>query len=87
MSDLAVEKEQRKRKESHDSNSKCWRHWILETKERMEGWGLLPHTGGLGAQTARYCGERNGLEITGKAFGPEYSMDKVKMEGVRSSWW
>lgn len=53
----------------------------------MEGWGLLPHTGGLGAQTARYCGERNGLEIIVKAFGPEHSMDKVKIEGVRSSWW
>lgn len=33
------------------------------------------------------CGEKNGLEIIGKAFGLEQSMDKVKIEGVRSSWW
>lgn len=83
----SVEMEQRKRKESHDGDRKCWRHPILETKERTEGWGLSPHMGGLGAQAAMHCGERSRLEIIGKAFGPEHSMDKVKIEGVSSSWW
>lgn len=33
-----------------------------------------------------YHEKRKRLEITGKTFGPRYSMDKVEIEGMRASW-